>query len=30
MKPTSIPSIFYLPLQNASSICWKPIDEATP
>ena len=31
MKPTSIPSIFfYLPLQNASSICWKPIDEVTP
>jgi len=30
MKPTSIPSIFfYLPLQNASSICWKPIDEVT-
>jgi len=31
MKPTFIPSIFfYLPLQNASSICWKPIDEVTP
>jgi len=31
MKPTSIPFIFfYLPLQNASSICWKPIDEVTP
>jgi len=30
MKPTSIPSIFYLRLQNASSICWKPIDEVTP
>ena len=31
MKPTSIPSIFfYLPLQNASSIYWKPIDEVTP
>ena len=31
MKPTSIPSIFfYLPLQKASSICWKPIDEVTP
>jgi len=31
MKPTSIASIFfYLPLQNASSICWKPIDEVTP
>jgi len=31
MKPTSIPSIFfYLPLQYASSICWKAIDEITP
>ena len=31
MKPTSIPSIFfYLPLQNASSIYWKLVDEVTP